>query len=166
MLVKKHKRDLSNHEPHPHLLSSPSRSISSLFSTSHTSPSSFHSFCLYFLCSMKLYNQQYSSLVSYFRVYLPFGGHQQKKIPSWRATSACVPRCALCTPHISSFVSWCPAFSFPPCPPSDVASRLIHALSTPTFHLSPCPHPHLPARPTHTHTYTFLSSLCTMSTSY
>ena len=77
-----------------------------------------------------------------------------------------ISRCALYTPRISSFVSWRPAFSFPPCPPSHFASRPIHALSTPTFHLSPCPQPHLPARPIHTHTSTFLSSLCTISASY
>ena len=77
-----------------------------------------------------------------------------------------ISRCALYTPHFSSFVSWRPAFSFPPCPPSHFTFRPIHALSTSTFHLSPCPHPHLPARPIHTHTSTFLSSLCTISASY
>ena len=51
-----------------------------------------------------------------------------------------ISRCALYTPHISSFVSWRPAFSFPPCPPSHFTSRPIH------IHISPLT-PSTPTRP-------------------
>ena len=60
-----------------------------------------------------------------------------------------ISRCALYTPHISSFVSWRPAFSFPPCPPSHFAFRPIHihisplALSTSTSPRSPYSQPHV-----------------------
>ena len=46
-----------------------------------------------------------------------------------------------------------------------LAFRPVRPQISPPASSTPCPHPHLPTRPTHHQTSTFLSSLCTISTS-